>query len=435
MKTTSYIQHSCQVHEHRMMVPLDPTGNHYPGREIEVFARQVVAPGGEDKPFLVFLQGGPGGAGPRVGDFRDGWIGEALKHYRVVLLDQRGTGQSTPLSQDVVLAQDDPELFLTMFLQNQILSDAEAFRAELAGGKKWSTLGQSYGGFLTLGYLSQYPDSVKESYVTGGMAGLCGIDDIYRLTYAQTAKRNEQYFARYADDQQTIREVAAHLRDVEETLPTGERLSPTRMRSVGLSLGGTMSFDSLHYLWEGPFEVRGGERRLNSRFLCEIAGHLSQGMSPLYWTIHEAIYGQTTLEATGGPTNWSAERLSAEFNGFSLDADPLDPSSPWYLSAEHCFRELIAEDPATAGLMPAAEKLNQRTDWPKTYDPEALANCDVPVAALIYHGDIYVPRALSEQTAAILPKARTWVTNEMQHDGLRANGTEVFTRLYEMVRD
>ncbi len=418
-----------------MFVPLDPTGEHYVGREIEVFARQIVAPGGEDRPLLVFLQGGPGGAGPRVGDFREGWIGEALRNYRVLLLDQRGTGQSTALSQPIILAEENPELFLTMFLQNQILADAEAFRAELADGRKWSTMGQSYGGFLTLGYLSQYPDAVTESYVTGGMAGLCGIDDIYRLTYAQVAKRNREYFARYPHDQQIIREVAAHLLDTEEVLPTGERLTPTRMRSVGMRLGGAMAFDGLHYLWEGPFEDRGGKRRLTPRFLHEIGNELSNGMSPLYWTIHEAIYGQTTFEATGGPTNWAAERLSSQFDGFSLEADPLDMSSPWYLSAEHCYRALIAEDPSTAELMPAAEKLNQRTEWQKTYDREVLESCDVPLAALIYHGDIYVPRSLSEETAAILPRARTWVTNEMQHDGLRANGKEVFSRLYELVRD
>lgn len=418
-----------------MMVPLDPTGSHYPGREIEVFAREIVSPDGEDKPMLIFLQGGPGGAGPRVGDFRDGWTGEALKNYRILLLDQRGTGRSNPLSADVILAEDDPELFLTMFLQNQILSDAEAFRVELNSGKKWSTLGQSYGGFLTLGYLSQYPDAITESYVTGGMVGMVPIDDIYRLTYPLTARRNDQYFARYSQDQQTIREVAAHLLDREEVLPTGEPLTPTRMRSVGLNLGGAMSFDSLHYLWEGPFETRGGKRRLTSRFLHQIGNELSHGESPLYWVLQEAIYGQTTFDATGHGTEWSAERLAAEFDGFHLDADPLDVSSPWYLTAEHGFRALVGEDPSTAALMPVVDKLAERTEWEKTYDPQVLAVSDVPLAALVYHSDIYVPRVLSEQTAAIMPKARTWVTNEMQHDGLRANGKEVFARLYEMVRD
>lgn len=418
-----------------MMVPLDPTGLQYQGREIEVFAREVSAPDSEDKPMLVFLQGGPGGAGPRVGDFREGWIGEALKHYRVLLLDQRGTGQSTPLSPQTILDEENPELFLTMFLQNQILADAEAFRTEVNAGKKWSTLGQSYGGFLSLGYLSQYPDAVTESYITGGLAGLVSIEDIYRLTYPLTATRNRAYFSRYPEDQQVIRDVASHLQDHEEFLPTGERLSPTRMRSVGVKLGGSMSFDTLHYLWEGPFETRSGQRRLNSRFLAEIGAELSQSTSPLYWVLQEAIYGQTTFEATGKGTRWAAERLSKEFDGFHLDANPQDTSSPWYLTAEHGFRALVGEDPATSALLTTTDALAERTQWEKTYDLATLSSCDVPVSALIYHDDIYVPQVLSEQTAGLLPKSRTWVTTSMQHDGLRANGKEVFARLRELMQD
>ncbi len=418
-----------------MRVPLDPTGTTYPGREIEVFARELVAPGGEDRPLLVFLQGGPGGAGPRVGDFLGGWTGAALEHYRVLLLDQRGTGQSTAISADTIVGEGDPAGFLALFTQNQILADAEAFRAELAGGKKWATLGQSYGGFLTLGYLSQYPDAIRESYITGGLASLGPIDEIYRHTYPLTAARNRAYFARYPQDQQTIREVAAHLATHEELLPTGERLSPTRMRSVGLDLGGAMRYDMLHYLWEGPFETRGGEKRLTSRFLAEIGAAVSSAMSPLFWVLQESIYGQTTAEATGQGTNWSAERLAREFDGFHPDADPLDASSPYYLTAEHVSHALVAEDPATSAFLPAVEELAVKTDWPKTYDEDVLRNVDTPVAALIYADDIYVPRVLSERTASLIPTARTWVTNRMQHDGLRADGMGVFTGLRSLMVD
>ncbi len=45
-------------------------------------------------PLLVFLQGGPGGKGPRPTG-PDGWVGTALATHRVVLLDQRGTGRSS----------------------------------------------------------------------------------------------------------------------------------------------------------------------------------------------------------------------------------------------------------------------------------------------------------------------------------------------------
>lgn len=435
MQTTSYIQHGCRVHEHRLAVPLDPAGQQYPGRTIEVFARQIVAPGGENRPFLLFLQGGPGGAGPRVGDFREGWIGAALEDYRVVLLDQRGTGQSTPLSTDVIAAEDDPVGFLSLFLQSHILADAEALRAELADGQPWSTLGQSYGGFLTLSYFSLYPGAIRESFITGGLPGLGSIDEVYRLTYPKTARRNDEYFRRYPKDQQTIREVAAHLRDTEEFLPTGERLSATRLRSVGLRLGGNMAYDSTHYLWEGPFETRGGKRRLTRQFLAQIGAEISGNLSPLFWTLQEAIYGGPTVAATGRGTRWSAERLAAEFEGFDPKADPLDLSAPWYLTAEHTFRALIREDPATAAFLPVVEELAERTVWPRTYDEDVLRQTDVPVAALVYYDDIYVPRELSEQTVALLPNARTWVTSRMHHDGLRANGKEVFEGLRSLMRD
>ena len=41
-------------------------------------------------------QGGPGGGSPRPTS-RTGWLGAAVERYRVLLLDQRGTGRSTPL--------------------------------------------------------------------------------------------------------------------------------------------------------------------------------------------------------------------------------------------------------------------------------------------------------------------------------------------------
>ena len=59
----------------------------------------MAEPEGATKPFLVYLQGGPGFEAPRpTGSPRGpGWLDRALQDFRVLLLDQRGTGRSTPV--------------------------------------------------------------------------------------------------------------------------------------------------------------------------------------------------------------------------------------------------------------------------------------------------------------------------------------------------
>src|SRR5512142_2419885 len=85
------------LRDHFFDVPLDHA--HPEKKKIQVYAREVVAPGKEraERPWLVFFQGGPGFPSPRPMPTTD-WLKRALKDYRVLLLDQRGTGRSTPLT-------------------------------------------------------------------------------------------------------------------------------------------------------------------------------------------------------------------------------------------------------------------------------------------------------------------------------------------------
>ena len=57
-----------QLIEHTLTVPLDH--DRPDGATIEVFAREVAAHDGGDRPYLVFLQGGPGQEAPRPTRFR-----------------------------------------------------------------------------------------------------------------------------------------------------------------------------------------------------------------------------------------------------------------------------------------------------------------------------------------------------------------------------
>ncbi len=83
--------------EHEFSVPLDHSRSD--GETLTVFAREARAAGNEDAdlPWLVFLQGGPGSAAARPTGLEP-WILRATRDYHLLLLDQRGTGRSTPVS-------------------------------------------------------------------------------------------------------------------------------------------------------------------------------------------------------------------------------------------------------------------------------------------------------------------------------------------------
>jgi hypothetical protein len=45
-----------------------------------------------------------------------------------------------------------------------------------------------------------------------------------------------------------------------------------------------------------------------------------------------------------------------------------------------------------------------------------------------------VERSFSEETASMISSMRTWVTDELSHNALRADGARVLDRLLAMVR-
>lgn len=425
MHTRSHRLDGHDVHEHTLTVPLDHTGT-APG-SIEIFAREIVRDGEADRPRLVFLQGGPGHRANRPTSI-DGWLDRALAEYRVVLLDQRGTGRSTPVSVQTLAGMDPAAQadHLAHFRADAIVADAEALRLAL-GGEPWSALGQSFGGFVATTYLSRAPQGLREVLITAGLPALTGpADEVYRRTFAQTARRNAEFFAHYPHDRDTVTQVAAHLREHEELLPTGEALSVRRFLQVGIGLGSASGFHALHYLLEDPFVTVGGQRRLRDRFLREVGDVVSFAGNPLYAVLHETIYAQGA--ASDGATAWAAQRVRESLPEFDPDAgQPL-------LTGEHIFPWQLSEDPTLAPLAEAADLLAHRADFPALYDPQVLAANEVPVAAAIYHDDMFVPRESSLATAEAIGGLRPLVTNEYQHDGLRADGKALVDRLLTLLR-
>ncbi len=96
---------------------------------------------------------------------------------------------------------------------------------------------------------------------------------------------------------------------------------------------------------------------------------------------------------------------------------------------------MFRTDPALEPLREAADLLAARGTWPDLYDTVRLRANEVPTAAIVYHGDMYVDREHSLRTAHQIRGLKTWVTSEYEHDGLRTNGPEVLGRLRAMVRE
>ncbi|MGV9882031.1 prolyl aminopeptidase [Streptomyces sp. NPDC003006] len=109
------------------------------------------------KPAVV-LHGGPGsGCTPF---FRRYFDPDA---YRVVLLDQRGSGRSTPHASD-------PATDMSVNTTPHLLADLELLRRHL-GIERWLVWGASFGSVLGLRYAQTHPERVSELVLTGLATG------------------------------------------------------------------------------------------------------------------------------------------------------------------------------------------------------------------------------------------------------------------------
>jgi proline iminopeptidase len=112
----------------------------------ELYYEQVGNP--EGKP-VVFLHGGPGGG--LVNDYRRYFNPDV---YRVVLFDQRGSGQSTPHAS------------LEENTTWDLVADIELLREHLAI-ERWQVFGGSWGSTLALAYAETHPDRVSQLVLRG----------------------------------------------------------------------------------------------------------------------------------------------------------------------------------------------------------------------------------------------------------------------------
>ena len=417
----------------------------FEGRSLRLFYRVLCAPEnvGRDLPYLVFLQGGPGGAGPRLtSPTSDGWVAEAVRHFRVILPDQRGTGRSSRVDGATIAREGDAAArarFLKRFLADSIVRDFEYLRLTELGGTRWVTLGQSYGGFLTLTYLSTFPGAAAASFTCGGIPHVpASADEVYAHTFPRMVDKTNLLYVRYPDDECRLALLADCATAGDVRLPDGSPLSPRRLQSLGQGLGMKPGHERLHNLLDLAFAAGDGSAdaalaaagghaekiELSPAFLAGAWSATNVAANPLYWVLQELIYADGELET---PIAWAAERAWRERPEFDPAARPL------MLTGEACFPWMFEEMPELAPFAGVMGELMRDTSFGRLYDEARLAANETPLQAAVYFDDLYVDSGLQLDTLSRVGAGHAWVTNEFEHDGL--HGDRVFKHLLDEARD
>ncbi|MEE2756222.1 MAG: alpha/beta fold hydrolase [Myxococcota bacterium] len=393
---------------------------------ISIFARTLKAIRAKDeqRPFLLYLQGGPGFECQRP-TRRGGWIDRALDEFHVILVDQRGTGRSSPICHRTLLVQGNPAKqadYLAHFRADSIVADCEIIRKAIVGeNTKWTILGQSFGGFCALTYLSYAPEGLESALFTGGLPPLDGNPDrVYQATYERLLERDRRYFDRYPADRNVIEKIIKIVETSPIYLPSGTRLSRQLLQHLGIGLGRHDGSETLHYLLNQALITGPNGPELSYRFLWSVDSQVSFNTNPIYGILHEAIYCQRDA------SRWSAERIKSKL--------PAYQGREFVFTGEMVYPWMFEDISHLRPLAEVAHKLAEKSDWPPLYDPVALANNTVPCAALIYDEDMYVERAFSSQTAKAVRGMRVWVTNQYEHNGLRQAGPAILDRLLDLAR-
>lgn len=414
------------------------------GGTLRVFARSVAkheppivpdsASGNDQLPWMIFFQGGPGfRCAPPQNHAMTRTILD--KGYQILFLDPRGTGLSAPVTASTLQMRGDNEVqakYLKLYRADNIVRDGEAIRQALTASwpdekQKWSLIGQSFGGFCILTYLSFYPKSVREAFLFGGLAPIGhGPDEVYRRLYKKVITRNEAYYGKYPEDVARVKMIMNYLKrfgDGKIKLPSEGTLTRRRFRQIGLMFGGHGGFDTVH--------------DIVLRASCDIEafGHLTRGVlsaidraigfdeALIYAILHEPIYCQ------GEAPKWSAHRTISEYPEFDLDKYD---DGPMYFTGEMIYPWMFEDYSELRKVEDVANRVANDSNWPMLYDEEQLARNEVPVYAASYMEDMYVDFDLAQETAKKIKGCQVFTTNVMFHDAIRAKADEVLRQAFAL---
>mmetsp|Transcript_20166 Transcript_20166/g.29958 ORF Transcript_20166/g.29958 Transcript_20166/m.29958 type:complete len:722 (+) Transcript_20166:85-2250(+) len=431
---------------------------------------------------------------------------------RIVLMDQRGTGRSSAICKQQLVKMF-PDLFLldkkkegegkvvgeefggdsdarTMLLQarqqkalkeatdylslfraDSIVRDAEWIRESLAnpfpsvnddgnddaavnGPQPWGgALGQSFGGFCLMTYLSSIQNPPELVYFTGGIAPMnTPVREVYDRLWLRVRERSWKYYEQYPGDVATVKKIVRKLLAHENSadpiiLPSGGILTARRFLQVGLALGGSpgTSFANMHSVINSAF-VDEDSDEISNAFLKTIDYEQSFDDAPLYFLLHESIYADGE-----GATQWAANQsyeshveANSEFD-YRVTSEE-DNSNPTLFFGEMVFPFMAHGDYSelsNSGMRTLSEALAEKSDWLPLFDETNMRTALVHkkksrAAAACYYDDMYVDFECAMklvQRGCPLEGVKVYVTNEYQHSGLRDDGANIINKLAAMSKN
>lgn len=395
----------------------------------------------------VFLCGGPGASNPpdRNPEFNDTYLKNG---GCIIFLDYRGTGKSILEIRDKTQPKlmeewnkryvpllrppydrSDPDIamneerdkqmagFLTLFRHDNIVRDLEAIRLRLFGAsKKWNIFGQSYGGWISLSYLSLFPEGLESSRITAGLAPITSDPQkTYLNLFKVLREHNDEYYRKYPEDINRVKEIVKYLLSISPKSPislaNGGRLTARRFLCLGRNLGARERWAAMHDLIEAMYKDINKIRRLSEETINMYIDEDSWKFDnrPLYAVLHEAMY------CSNEASDWSAQKVARDLEKFewagaeteSESNDILanrcasDENVRIHFSGEMVYPFMFEDYGYLQPLAGAARELANH-EWSDPYDLDQLANNGVPVYAISYKSDMHVNEELSQDTANLV---------------------------------
>ena len=322
---------------------------------------------------------------------------------------------------------------LKNFRADSIVKDCEAIRKILTADfpkekKKWSIMGQSFGGFCAVNYLSRFPQGLQEVFTTGGLPPLVRDPHmVYNRLFRKVKQRNKVYYQKYSEDIHRVKDIVRYIQNENVKLPSGGRLSVLRLRQLGMYFGFHGSMDSVHEmitrftsdLNQFGFFTRPTLTAFDAMFPFDTA--------PLYALLHEPLYAQ------GIAPGWAADRTMSLFPEFTRVL--VDGAEPILFTGEMIFRDMFKDFDELQCLLDTADQLANTQDWPELYDEIQLARNEVPVYAATYVEDMYVDFDFARDTASKIKGCKTFITNILYHDALVNKTDELMKQLFALRND